>query len=759
MNLFHDGQRATKPSEYVLTSPDLILDVYQQAHHRGYTQSHQTIHLRKILTDGFKKLTNQLLILDPAISGDQIFSRAGNPVCFNYQSQFLRLALIKLLMFCLPPVARSEIDQPGIHFMDRIEYIPLYIKIGTYLMKLEAWDVILWFFWQVPIWSNFPSGGITGYRTVYAATLDWALDTWPDIGKYTTPGSYERATLGSTYYYNMAYHGLPDRDLITKFNKLLRRIYPHVEYQALITNKNYQGNPGAGHLGPVGHIIPPETGADAAANRYLIPYDEQLEYLLGIFNMEYGQTNDVSKINKFVGNVNAEQKQVSLNGTLAQHLTKLIMPGQTTKVKICFVSNKLTTYSSVFRDRIGVISGLDSRYFEVWIAVFKPIEYIFTAGHKIVSTLLGAFKQQGRIIQLMPYTHLRENQRMLAEYKFHIIYYPDLGMCQDYTLLAHARLAPIQITTWGHSDTSGNPSIDYFITSCHFENTDDLNVPRANYSEKPILLNSMGTYYMSPRAIIRNIIDPGFESGFQSAVRLGFPANAIIIGVLQSFFKFTPEFEMILGKLLIMTANNSRPVVLALSNSLPFNKIHLERLQQHFKNHTERVFWFQNKLPEEWLNLVSVCHIMLDPFPFGGCNTSLEAFDYNIPVVCKPSNQINGRFTAGFYEVMGVPYKHCCANTNDEYLQLTYKLVTDEYYYRMVKEKIKINVHKLFEQHESLSEYQALFMTLVERHHSNIRAVNILHKTVSGKRGDNKVNYGASRLASVVQNKKNIGLP
>jgi hypothetical protein len=722
MNIFHDGQRATKPSEYVLTSPDLVLDLYQQAHQRGYTQPHQAIHLRKLLVDGFRRLVGQLAALDPAISGDQIFSRAGNPVCFNYQSQFLRLALIKLLMYCLPPAARTEIDLPGIHFMDRVEYIPQYLKIGTYLMKLEAWDTILWFFWQVPIWSNFPAGGIAGYRAVYSATLDWALDTWPDIGRFTTPGTFEIASRGSTYYYNMAYHGLSDRELITKFNRFLRRVYPLLDYQALMTN-TVRGEGG-------GHILAPQDtgGAVAAANRYLIPRDDQLDYLLEIFGMEFGEQN-----------TNPEFQQLS------QHLAKLTTPGHTTKIRICFVSNKLTTYSSVFRDRIGIITGLDPRYFDVWLAVFKPIDLIFTAGHKIVSSLLGQFRQRQRIIQLGPLTQLRENQKNLADHKFHILFYPDLGMCQEYTFLAHARLAPIQIATWGHSDTSGNPSIDYYITSRHFENTTDLDIPRSNYSETPILLNSMGTYYISPRAMIRNLIDPGFESGFQSAVRLGFPANALIIGVLQSFFKFTPEFESVLGRLLGMTANHRRPVVLALSNSLPFNKIHLDRLQQQFKGHTDRVFWFQNKLPEEWLNLVSVCHVMLDPFPFGGCNTSLEAFDYGVPVVCRPSNQINGRFTCGFYDVMGVPREHCCAATTEEYLKLAYRLIDDEYYYKLVREKIRQNSNKLFEQHESVREYQSVLTTLVRRHHSKDRVPSNQAST-SGQ--DTGLNRG-SRLSAV----------
>ena len=35
--------------------------------------------------------------------------------------------------------------------------------------------------------------------------------------------------------------------------------------------------------------------------------------------------------------------------------------------------------------------------------------------------------------------------------------------------LAFARLAPIQITTWGHSETSGIDTVDYFVSSKYFE--------------------------------------------------------------------------------------------------------------------------------------------------------------------------------------------------------------------------------------------------------------------------------------------------
>jgi hypothetical protein len=48
--------------------------------------------------------------------------------------------------------------------------------------------------------------------------------------------------------------------------------------------------------------------------------------------------------------------------------------------------------------------------------------------------------------------------------------------------------------------------------------------------------------------------------------------------------------------------------------------------------------------------------------------------------------------------------------------------VDDEYYYKLVREKIRANSAKLFEQHESVREYQTVLTTLVRRHHSTERA-------------------------------------
>ena len=69
--------------------------------------------------------------------------------------------------------------------------------------------------------------------------------------------------------------------------------------------------------------------------------------------------------------------------------------------------------------------------------------------HPVISSFIRKFIDMDKVI-LLDKLDLEYNRNRLTG-KFHIIFYPDLGMKQNQTLLAHSRLAPIQITTWGHS--------------------------------------------------------------------------------------------------------------------------------------------------------------------------------------------------------------------------------------------------------------------------------------------------------------------
>jgi hypothetical protein len=484
--------------------------------------------------------------------------------------------------------------------------------------------------------------------------------------------SFEQETLGTTWYYNLVYHGQSNKDILTLFSGVLSKVYPELSSAGL-----------AAHI-----------KANTSDNGSTITY----------------------KLKSDKGNALKNCITMFKAGEFIKSGPHVQEPGKRMHyrpIKIAFVSNKLSAYTSVFRDRIGIIKNLNKQVFDTWIVLFGD-ERVLKAqiiGSKVVYYHLEPFIKSNHVIYLAK-TDVVGNQRVIATHQFDIIFYPDIGMIQAQTLLAHTPLAPLQITTWGHSDTSGNAEIDYFITSKWFEQTNDLTIPKSNYSEKPVLLSSMGTYYYSPRQVLADLLTntPNSEAHFLTAEEHGFDSvgghKPMIIGCLQSFYKFNDEFESVLESILKLTDpmhKGGYPVYLALSNSISFNKKHLTRLNSRLESYTPRIKWFQNKTPVEWLNLVSICHIMLDPFPFGGCNTSLEAFDYGIPVVCMPSkNMINGRFTLGFYKKMDI--HHCVADSQIQYIQQVLRLIQDPTYYKFVSEKIIKAKGCLFEEIASVDD-------------------------------------------------------
>ena len=69
--------------------------------------------------------------------------------------------------------------------------------------------------------------------------------------------------------------------------------------------------------------------------------------------------------------------------------------------------------------------------------------------------------------------------------------------------------------------------------------------------------------------------------------------------------------------------------------------------------------------PQSALIIIQKPHnILIDSYPFGGCNTTLDAFHFNKIVLTLPSKKLNGRFTIGFYKKMKIS-EPICVSAND----------------------------------------------------------------------------------------------
>jgi hypothetical protein len=150
---------------------------------------------------------------------------------------------------------------------------------------------------------------------------------------------------------------------------------------------------------------------------------------------------------------------------------------------------------------------------------------------------------------------------------FDIIVYCELGMLMKPLYLSYARLAPLQITTWGHSETSGIDTIDYYVSSKLFDVEEDL--AKEHYSEKLYLMDSLSTYYYPPTKILL----PS-DHVYKSRKDYKLDDNMNIYGCIQSSFKISDDFEKILYGILKADPNAR----ILMSYSKPYCRSQIQRI-------------------------------------------------------------------------------------------------------------------------------------------------------------------------------------
>jgi protein O-GlcNAc transferase len=369
------------------------------------------------------------------------------------------------------------------------------------------------------------------------------------------------------------------------------------------------------------------------------------------------------------------------------------------KIKVCFFSDFLTMDSSVLRDRIGIISKLPRDKFEVYYMGFA-------APDKIKGTISKTFYDMlsDNYIQLPK--QLIEARKFIEQRNFDILIYCELGMLMNALYLAYARLAPIQITTWGHSETSGVDTIDYYVSSKFFE-IEESQVQN-HYSEKICLMNSLSTYYYPPSKLL---LPENYVFKPRSAFKLDDTMN--IYGCIQSSFKISEEYEKILDG--ILRADPKARILM--SYNKPFCRSQADRMMKLMgEANFKRLLFLPPLEIINYTNLIKLMDVMIDPYPFGGCNTSMEAFDLNIPVVTMPTKYLNGRFTFGMYKKMG--FIDMIADTPQTYVKLAVKTATDKVWRQTIVEKINKNKHLLFQEKASIDDWSNL---LTELYNNKIR--------------------------------------
>lgn len=276
----------------------------------------------------------------------------------------------------------------------------------------------------------------------------------------------------------------------------------------------------------------------------------------------------------------------------------------------------------------GFLRYLDRSCFEV-VLIHAP-----KAKHDAFSAEFD--KWVDRALKLPP--SLAAQQKMLAELELDVLFYPEIGMSHATYFLAFARLAKVQIVSWGHPDTTGLDTMDYFVSADSIE-PDNAEV---HYSERLIRMNRLPCFYQ-PLVVPTQI---------PARTALGLPETGTLYGCPQSLFKFHPEFDAILAAIAV---GDPEGHIVVLEGKVPtWGRLLRERWGESEPILNERVIFLPQQPQDRFMGLMAHFDVLLDPIHFGSGNTLYEAMVYGKPIVTWPGRFMRGRIVAGAYQQMGL---------------------------------------------------------------------------------------------------------
>jgi predicted O-linked N-acetylglucosamine transferase (SPINDLY family) len=267
--------------------------------------------------------------------------------------------------------------------------------------------------------------------------------------------------------------------------------------------------------------------------------------------------------------------------------------------------------------------------------------------------------------------------------RLHILIIPEVGMDPMTARLAALRLAPVQCTSWGHPNTSGFQTIDYYLSSnlMEPENGQD------HYCEKLVHLPNLSIYY-------EPLDTPAAPA---DRARFGLRDDLPLFICTQSLVKYLPQYDEVFPRI-AMETGACQFAFIAFRSSSTLGARFLRRLQAAFSRFGLRMDDYVKMIP--YLNPAyyrafnKLADVFLDSIGWSGCNSTLEALACDLPVVTMPGELMRGRHTHAILKMMDLLDTE--GRNMDEYVAIAARLAKEPDWRKEISEKIARNRHMVY---------------------------------------------------------------
>jgi protein O-GlcNAc transferase len=346
------------------------------------------------------------------------------------------------------------------------------------------------------------------------------------------------------------------------------------------------------------------------------------------------------------------------------------------RVRVGFLSSYFNEHTIGKLTR-GLITGLSRRDFHVTE---------FSVGQRDDAVARQIAASADRYVALP--RDLPRARNLILENGVEVLIFTDIGMDQTTYSLAMSRLAPAQCTTWGHPETTGLDTIDYFVSSELMEtpNAD------AHYSERLVRLPGL-TFCFTRSQLPPQLVG---RAGF------GLDPTKRLYACPQSIYKFHPDFDAALAG--ILRGDRDGQIVLIRWAYPQADALLRERFARVMPDVADRIVFIRRLQQPEFMNFLTVVDVLLDPFPYGGGNSSLEGFSFGVPVVALPTEFLRGRITPAFCRRLGV--ESCIAKDVADYVQIALRLGTDGAFRQQIRDQIVAGQSRLFGDSSAIADWE-----------------------------------------------------
>lgn len=269
-----------------------------------------------------------------------------------------------------------------------------------------------------------------------------------------------------------------------------------------------------------------------------------------------------------------------------------------------------------------------------------------------------------------------------------VLVYLDIGMDPSTSVWGASKLAPIQMCIWGHPSTTGLRSMDYYISSELFHRDLSPQYRRTEETfleqvvrlpttlgfafERPVLALSHPVsdddLIHRPARFLQAVNDSlghskpvnltyspfGAPVTIATLVELKASGHKLVL-IPQHLPKFHPDFDVVMKELL-ETVSDSRVVITYDVKKSMWRQTLEKRWSKEAGFSADmikkRILWMESLSPQQYLAMLSLGDVMVDPFPFGGGVTTLEALAVCTPVITLPTKQNVPALTAGMLRTL-----------------------------------------------------------------------------------------------------------